>query len=105
MKDKLIYQIHADICKALTHPIRLEIIDCLRGGENNVTQLTEKIQAPQTTVSWHLRVMRIKGVVVQHNEGSNVYYQLGSPRISAAYDEIHQFAIEYLATQAQLLQD
>jgi ArsR family transcriptional regulator len=105
MKDKQIFQIHADICQALTHPIRLEIIDSLRGGTKNVTQLSEEIHTPQGTVSRHLSVMRVQGVVVPHREGQSVYYQLGSPRITAAYDEMHQFAIEHLIDQSKLLSE
>ena len=103
MKDKQTFQLHADICQALTHPIRLEIIDNLRGGEKSVTQLTVALEAPQGTVSRHLGVMRAKGVVVSRREGTSVYYRLGSPRISAAYDEMHRFAMEYLAAQTELL--
>ena len=104
MKDKQIFQLHADICQALTHPIRLEIIDNLR-GEKSVTQLADALQAPQGTVSRHLSVMRAKGVVVSRREGTSVYYRLGSPRISAAYDEMHRFAMEHLTAQSELLSD
>ena len=100
-----IYQIHADICHALTHPIRLEIIDSLREGEKSVTQLVEALQAPQGTVSRHLSLMRSKGVVVPRHEGQSVYYRLGSPRIMDAYNEMHQFAMEHLAAQANLFID
>lgn len=103
MKDKQIFQLHADICQALTHPIRLEIIDNLRNGEKSVTQLADALQAAQGTVSRHLSVMRTKGVVASRREGTSVYYRLGSPRISAAYDEMHQFAVEYLSAQTELL--
>lgn len=102
MKDKQIFQIHADICHALTHPIRLEIIDQLRDGEKSVTQLAEELQAPQGTVSRHLGVMRAKGVVVPRREGPSIYYRLGSPRIIAAYDEMHWFAMEHLTAQSEL---
>ncbi len=105
MKDKRIFQLHADICQALTHPIRLEIIDNLRGGEKSVTQLATVLQASPGTVSRHLNVMRAKGVVAPRREGTSIYYRLGSPRISAAYDEMHQFALEYLSAQAELLTD
>lgn len=103
MNDKQIFQIHADICQALTHPIRLEIIESLREGEKSVTQLVEALQAPQGTVSRHLSIMRSKGVVVPRHEGTNVYYRLGSPRISAAYDEMHQFAVEYLTSRSEMI--
>ncbi len=58
MKDKQIFQLHADICQALTHLIRLEIINDLRNGEKSVAQLAAALQAPQGTVSPHLNIMR-----------------------------------------------
>jgi ArsR family transcriptional regulator len=103
MKDKQFFQIHSDICHALTHPIRLEIIDSLLGGEKNVTQLVEALQATQGTVSRHLSFMRAKGVVVSRRVGTSVYYQLGSPRISAAYDEMHQFVVEHITSQSKMI--
>lgn len=47
--------------------------------------------------------MRAKEVVVSRREGANVYYRLGSTRISVAYIEMHRFAVEYLAAQTELL--
>ena len=103
MKDKKLYQIHADICQTLTNPTRLQIIDQLRDDEKSVTQLAEAMETPQGTVSRHLSVMRAKGVVIPRREGSSVYYSLGSPRILTAYDQMHQFATEYLLAQSKLL--
>ncbi len=103
MKDKQLYQIHAEICRTLIHPIRLEIIDLLRDGEMNVSQLVEAVGAPQGTLSRHLATMRSKGVVTCRREGTSIYYSLSSPRVMAAYDEMHQFAMEYLASQSELL--
>jgi ArsR family transcriptional regulator len=103
MKDNQLFRIHADICRALTHPIRLEIVHHLRGGEISVTQLTQKLHVPQGTVSRHLSIMRAKGIVVPRREGTSVYYRLGSPRIITAYDEMHRFVREHLATQSDHL--
>ena len=103
MKDKQLFQIHADICKALAHPIRLELVHHLRRGEKSVSQLTEIMHVPQGTVSRHLSIMRAKGVVEPRHEGSSTFYRLGSPRITAAYDEIHSFAVEHFTDQARLL--
>jgi ArsR family transcriptional regulator len=103
MKDPRLYQIHAEICQALTHHIRLNIIDQLRGGEKSVNQLAEGIQIQQGTVSRHLSIMRAKGIVVPRRERTRVYYRLGSPRIITAYDEMHRFAMEHLAAQSEHL--
>ena len=102
MNSKQAYQIHAAICQALTHPLRLEIIDRLRDGEKNVTQLIEELAAPQTTVSRHLRILHSAGMALTHRQGVNTYYRLSSPRVITAYDEMHQYTIEYLARRSEL---
>lgn len=57
---------------------------------------------PQGTVSRHLGVMRSTGIVLSRREGTNVYYQMGSPKIIAAYDLMHQYSQEYLLSKAAL---
>ncbi|MDX1416898.1 MAG: metalloregulator ArsR/SmtB family transcription factor [Candidatus Promineifilaceae bacterium] len=104
MKDNRQYQLHADICRILTHPTRLQIIDLLRDDEKSVKQLADEMDISQGTVSRHLSSMRIKGVVVARREGTSIFYRLGSKRILAAYDEMHQFALEYFAAQKKLLE-
>lgn len=103
MKDRQLYSIHADICKTLTHPIRLEILDALRDGEKTVTQLVKILAVTQSTVSRHLGVMRSSGVVATRRDGVSVYYSLSSTHIIAAYDEMHKFALEYLSNHSELL--
>jgi len=103
MRDKQLYTIHADICKTLTHPVRLEILDELRDGEKTVSQLVDALGVAQSTVSRHLGIMRSSGVLISRREGLCIYYRLASPRIINAYDQMHQFALEYLAGQSNLL--
>jgi len=103
MKDKQLYKIHAEICKTLTHPIRLEILDELRDGEKTVTQLVDALELAQSTVSRHLAIMRSTEVVSTRRAGLCVYYTLSSNHIVAAYDEMHKFAVEYLSKRSDLL--
>lgn len=34
-----LYELHASICKTLSHLSRLELLDCLRGGEHEVANI------------------------------------------------------------------
>ena len=102
MKSKQLYRVHANICQSLTHPTRLEIVDCLRDGEKNVTKLVKELGTPQESVSRHLRMMRSTGIVLSRREGTSVYYRLGSPKIIAAYDLMHRYSQEYLSSTAAL---
>jgi len=102
MRDKQLYKIHADICKALTHPVRLEILDNLRDGEKTVTELVESLEVAQSTVSRHLSVMRSIGVVSTRRNGTSIFYSIASNHILAAYDEMHAFAVEMLTAQSAI---
>ena len=42
--EKDLYRRHADFCKVISHPTRLQIIDLLHDGEMTVTDLATKIQ-------------------------------------------------------------
>ncbi len=103
IKDREIYQIHAEICQALTHSTRLEIIDHLRTNEKTVSMLTQEMAMPPSTISRHLRLMREKGIVQTRRDGPNVYYQLSNDKIIRAYDLIHQFVIDHFNAQSRML--
>ncbi len=103
MKSRRLYEIHADICGALTHPTRLEIIDLLRDGEKGVSDLVQELDVPQSTVSRHLAIMRAKGAVRARREGGFTYYQLTSDKVLTAYDAMHAFAAEIFAYQSELV--
>jgi ArsR family transcriptional regulator len=99
VKEREVYRIHAEICQALTHPVRLEIIDHLRTGEKTVGELVREMEMPQSTISRHLRLMRERGVVRARREGANVYYALSNEKIVGAYDLIHQFVVDHYNEQ------
>lgn len=102
MRDKQLYKIHADICKALTHPVRLEILDNLRDGEKTVSQLVARLGVTQSAVSRHLAIMRSYGVVQTRRDGTRIFYRIGNKHILAAYDEMHTFAVEMLTAQSAI---
>jgi ArsR family transcriptional regulator len=62
--------------KALADPERLRIIDCLRQGPRNVSDITRELDADIVNVSHHLGVLRGAGLVVDQKQGRFVVYQL-----------------------------
>jgi len=69
----------ADAFKALGHPLRVKIVDMLASGEKCVCELFEALSVSQPSVSQHLNVMRVAGVVRCQKRGANVYYRLAAP--------------------------
>jgi ArsR family transcriptional regulator, arsenate/arsenite/antimonite-responsive transcriptional repressor len=66
----------ARVAKALGDPIRLQLVDVLRGhaGKVCVCELTPLFDVGQPTVSHHLKVLRQAGIVDSERRGLWAYY-------------------------------
>ena len=65
-----------ELFHALSDETRLEIIELLRQGERCVCELTDTLDAAQSRLSFHLRVLKDAGVVRDRKDGRWVYYEL-----------------------------
>jgi DNA-binding transcriptional ArsR family regulator len=61
MTDKKIFELHADVCKVLGHPLRIEVIDLLQDKELCFTDILEIAGGLKSNLSQHLSVMTKKG--------------------------------------------
>ena len=73
--------------RALSDPTRLQILAKLRRGERCVCELTGALDAAQSRLSFHLRVLKDAGLVTDRREGRWVYYTLAQE----ALDEVASF--------------
>ncbi len=55
---------------------RLHILELLSQRERCVTEVHEILGAPQSSVSFHLKVLKAAGLVVVHRDGRRKYYGL-----------------------------
>jgi ArsR family transcriptional regulator len=79
-------QFKAEFFKALGHPLRIRIIDGLRGGEVGVNELSTRLGVEQTTLSQQLAILRSRSLVVGRKNGSNVFYSVPDPAIFRLLD-------------------
>lgn len=71
---------------ALSDKTRLEIVELLSHGERCVCELQDTLDAAQSRLSFHLRILKDAGLVTDRREGRWVYYSLNREvldRISA----------------------
>ena len=80
-KKQLLFQKQAEIAKAISHPLRIAIIDFLKDGEQCVCDIAEQIGSERSNVSRHLSVMVGAGVLEYRKEGLKVIYKLKTPCI------------------------
>lgn len=70
------YGSQAELLKVLASPVRLQILDILRDGEQCVCHLEAVLGLRQAYVSQHLMVLRKAGLVVDRKDGLRVYYRV-----------------------------
>lgn len=97
--DAEAYRLHADLCRVLTDPKRLMLLDLLRTGERSVGELADTLGITLPNASQHLAVLRSAGLVDGRRTGTTVTYRLAEPEIVAACDVIHRIVERRLATR------
>lgn len=66
----------AEKLRALSEPLRLRIVDCLRAGPMTVGRLCEALDTEIVTVSHHLGILRNAGLVTREKQGRYAVYRL-----------------------------
>jgi len=74
-------EIRAKIIKAMSHPVRLMVIDCLKKKERSFSELFDLFQLDKSTVSKHLLVLKEAGIVSSRKDGIDMIYRLDVPCI------------------------
>lgn len=69
----------AKILKALAHPTRVMIVECLAAGEKCVGELAEKSGADFSTVSKHLLILEDAWIISGVRRGRRIFYRLEMP--------------------------
>lgn len=78
----------AALFHALSDPTRLAILERLRGGEHCVCDLQDVLDAGQSRLSFHLRVLKDAGLVTDRKEGRWSYYALTPATLGEAHDVV-----------------
>lgn len=71
----------AEVLKAVAHPMRLRIVGLLCAGSKNVSDLAERLEAPQAIVSQQLRILRMRGLVDFTRQNGHAIYFIAEPHL------------------------
>jgi DNA-binding transcriptional ArsR family regulator len=82
----LVQGFKAELFKALSHPIRIRILELLRTGEMTVSELQLRLEIEASSVSQQLGVLRSRQLVVGRKEGTSVYYRVADPQVFELLD-------------------
>jgi DNA-binding transcriptional ArsR family regulator len=70
---------HAEVLRALGHPVRYCIVEGLLSAEHNVAEMVGCTGVPQPTVSQHLAILKAAGIIECQRQGTRMLYSVCSP--------------------------
>jgi ArsR family transcriptional regulator, arsenate/arsenite/antimonite-responsive transcriptional repressor len=82
----------AQLFHALSDQTRLSILQRLRYGERCVCDLTDALDAAQSRLSFHLKVLKEAGLVTDRREGRWMYYTLNPESLAEVGELIEAMA-------------
>lgn len=85
---------HAYFFKSFAHKSRNEILHLLaQNGELTVEEIAEKMEIQPSTVSRHLGILKMQGVVEMRVESPSHYYSLDQETIQKKFKEFLDFLL------------
>ena len=94
----------AEFFKALSHPIRIRILDSLRDGERGVNELSDILKIEPANVSQQLAILRVRNIVLGRKSGSSVFYSVSDPALFRLLDVAKEIFNNHLVGVRDMLE-
>lgn len=104
--EQPLYEIKANLFKALAHPARIRTLEILSAANGRPTPVSEILAATEiepTLLSQHLAVLKRHQVVGSRRVGNAVYYELAHPKISELLQIARTFLTDTLSARRDQL--
>ena len=104
--ERPLYEIKANLFKALAHPARIRVLEILSANARptTVSEILADTEIEPTLLSQHLAVLKRHQVVRAQRVGNAVYYDLAHPSISDLLVIARTFLADTLKAQQQQLE-
>ena len=76
-----VFEVKADLFRALAHPARIRALEVLAEGERSVSELQPEVGIESSHLSQQLAVLRRAGLVTTRKDGTAVYYAIKDPTL------------------------
>ena len=74
--------------RVLAEPMRIKILDKLRGGDATVSELQEALGASQQNVSKHLGILHGAGMVIRTKDRNHVRYSIADEGVFELCEQV-----------------
>ena len=83
-----VFEMEAQVLKALAQPTRLKILECLRGREKCIHEIVAAIHGEQSNISRHISLMQKSHLVTTRKDGVKVMVKVKDPKIFEILDNV-----------------
>lgn len=74
-------ELYVLMCRTISKPVRLKILDIIGVGKMNVGELQKELDISMSSLSNHLNELYRAGVLGREKQGNFVYYYLTQPKL------------------------
>jgi ArsR family transcriptional regulator len=98
-----VFEVKAELFRALAHPARIRALEVLAEGERSVSELQPDVGIEPAHLSQQLGVLRRAGLVATRKVGTTVYYSIRDPLLIELLAVAKALLIQSLAETRDLL--
>jgi DNA-binding transcriptional ArsR family regulator len=103
MLNQTIFEIQANLCRTMSHALRLEIVHLLREKPRRVMDIAASTGHSPSAISRHLGVLRHGGVLMTERHGQEIFYQIANPKMVTICDLMREVLMEEASRQSNLI--
>ena len=81
-----------EVFRALADETRREILQFLKTGPRTSGEIADQFQSSWPTISRHLAVLRVAGLVVTERKGQAIYYELNT----SVFQDLVQHLVDWI---------
>lgn len=101
MTKNSVLQLRARILRALSDPIRLELLDFLSANERCVCEILPAFPRSQSTISKHLNILYEADILEKRIDGKRTLYRIKNPQIFKLIRMVDCLAFEQISELAE----
>jgi ArsR family transcriptional regulator len=103
IREKELFELHAEVCKALSSSTRLQILDVLQNNELTVGEIVSATGFLKSNISQHLALLKRLGILVSRKQGQKVFYRIADPKITQACILMRDFLMSRIKKSSELI--
>lgn len=84
--------------KALSDPVRLKIVEFLKGGERCVCEIIPFLGRSQSTTSKNLDILYRAGILDRRIDGKRTLYKIRNPQVFALLKDVDALALDQMSS-------